>query len=90
MGPWLCSHGNETVTFPSSSASSRLQWGRGCVATEISRLDAHGTWSYLRLQWGRGCVATEMFGRDGSGWARLHLQWGRGCVATEMDKEKAQ
>ena len=35
MGPWLCSHGK---VFPLSSTRSRtrLQWGRGCVATESS------------------------------------------------------
>ena len=36
MGPWLCSHGNNgaLLTLP---VSLKLQWGRGCVATEIGR-----------------------------------------------------
>jgi len=34
MGPWLCSHGN--VLFgPGPGRRRRLQWGRGCVATEM-------------------------------------------------------
>jgi len=35
MGPWLCSHGNLLLTHSIALCSIRLQWGRGCVATEI-------------------------------------------------------
>ena len=34
MGPWLCSHGNQSAHLRSGQAIS-LQWGRGCVATEM-------------------------------------------------------
>jgi len=34
MGPWLCSHGN-IVIRPNCKIVWPLQWGRGCVATEI-------------------------------------------------------
>ena len=37
----------------------RLQWGRGCVATEIQSL-AKNRGKQFSLQWGRGCVATEI------------------------------
>jgi len=34
MGPWLCSHGNRHR--PACHRPTRqLQWGRGCVATEM-------------------------------------------------------
>ena len=39
MGPWLCSHGNEGSTAL-KVLCRRLQWGRGCVATEIGVTDA--------------------------------------------------
>jgi len=34
MGPWLCSHGNRS-TMDKVDVLYQLQWGRGCVATEI-------------------------------------------------------
>ena len=37
MGPWLCSHGNVCQRKDIASAVG-LQWGRGCVATEICSL----------------------------------------------------
>jgi len=58
MGPWLCSHGN-LAKIREQGAPPRLQWGRGCVATEI--LPGLSTSARVpTLQWGRGCVATEM------------------------------
>ena len=36
MGPWLCSHGNHVYDMR-IPAEQLLQWGRGCVATEIMR-----------------------------------------------------
>ena len=38
MGPWLCSHGNAKGNQAESVRVLWLQWGRGCVATEISKL----------------------------------------------------
>ena len=35
MGPWLCSHGNLALLI-AILLYAALQWGRGCVATEIS------------------------------------------------------
>ena len=35
MGPWLCSHGNVQVQERRADLFALLQWGRGCVATEI-------------------------------------------------------
>jgi len=35
MGPWLCSHGNERQASAAKESAMELQWGRGCVATEI-------------------------------------------------------
>jgi len=35
MGPWLCSHGNQMVPVVMRYGVAVLQWGRGCVATEI-------------------------------------------------------
>jgi len=35
MGPWLCSHGN-FVDAEAALSDSGLQWGRGCVATEMT------------------------------------------------------
>ena len=66
-----------------NAAHVRLQWGRGCVATEIART-VSATFRRRGLQWGRGCVATEIPGRKIAGLMTLSLQWGRGCVATEM------
>jgi len=58
MGPWLCSHGNNTKAF-AGWAEQQLQWGRGCVATEMTA--AQKVWQAQHpLQWGRGCVATEI------------------------------
>jgi len=59
MGPWLCSHGNCLRQFPIGSPLYALQWGRGCVATEIGTLVRQRA-ARARLQWGRGCVATEI------------------------------
>jgi len=58
MGPWLCSHGNRTYDVYSQYRLV-LQWGRGCVATEIMSMLIHRK-KPPPLQWGRGCVATEM------------------------------
>ena len=38
MGPWLCSHGNRDAKALEVVCDERLQWGRGCVATEIYRV----------------------------------------------------
>jgi len=38
MGPWLCSHGNRVSYGATLGWWERLQWGRGCVATEIWRI----------------------------------------------------
>ena len=38
MGPWLCSHGNVRVAETTEGRLAALQWGRGCVATEIRQL----------------------------------------------------
>ena len=60
MGPWLCSHGNQRVRARNCEPRW-LQWGRGCVATEIGyAANALGLPCGSALQWGRGCVATEM------------------------------
>ena len=60
MGPWLCSHGNEQLgELPERLRQFVLQWGRGCVATEIFPRPRNGR-GKRPLQWGRGCVATEM------------------------------
>jgi len=36
MGPWLCSHGN-IYDLRLAVGQLELQWGRGCVATEMRR-----------------------------------------------------
>ena len=82
MGPWLCSHGNRhTVIGP--YPITPLQWGRGCVATEIP-ITPNMLPFCRKLQWGRGCVATEIRFRGFAEAENCPLQWGRGCVATEM------
>ena len=35
MGPWLCSHGNRNGLKAKTYDVFALQWGRGCVATEM-------------------------------------------------------
>jgi len=82
MGPWLCSHGNKS-SGPNISPTRMLQWGRGCVATEITF-----TISACRLAiWASmGPWLCSHGNPEGSGKSSAHprLQWGRGCVATEI------
>ena len=84
MGPWLCSHGNGAWSRDVIRAVVLLQWGRGCVATEmrvfrrirsIRILASMGPWLCSH---GNPAVST------GSAKYCGQLQWGRGCVATEM------
>ena len=63
MGPWLCSHGND-VYKDYRVVRLYLQWGRGCVATEIGIRKWRDFVAGMALQWGRGCVATEIWLRS--------------------------
>jgi len=63
---------------------AELQWGRGCVATEIGDLDSQvihvvrasmGPWLCSHGNHDMLCAAASI---------EAELQWGRGCVATEM------
>jgi len=87
MGPWLCSHGNMPHCWLQNDSQPMLQWGRGCVATEMRLVRLYlpyhvyasmGPWLCSH---GNQCVDSGVF-------PVKRLQWGRGCVATEIGRTR--
>ena len=64
--------------------ANRLQWGRGCVATEIGKASSRSP-SYAHPSMGPWLCSHGNKDVDYEALASSpDLQWGRGCVATEI------